>query len=43
MYGDGWADVIDLLTMDPDALRKVFRMLARSTRRTSLSPSDIQT
>jgi hypothetical protein len=26
--GDGWADVIDTLTMYPDARRKVVRMLA---------------
>jgi hypothetical protein len=26
--GDGWADVIDMLTMYPDARRKAVRMLA---------------
>jgi hypothetical protein len=26
--GDDWADIIDLLTMDPDARRKTARMLA---------------
>jgi hypothetical protein len=26
--GDGWADIIDSLTMHPDARRKVVRMLA---------------
>jgi hypothetical protein len=26
--GDGWADVIDTLTMLPDARRKVVRLLA---------------
>ena len=26
--GDDWADIIDMLTMDPDARRKVVRLLA---------------
>ena len=27
-HGDDWADIIDMLTMDPDARRKVVRLLA---------------
>jgi hypothetical protein len=27
-HGDDWADIIDMLTMDPDARRKVVRLLS---------------
>jgi hypothetical protein len=29
--GDGWADIIDVLTMHPEARRQVVRLLGRST------------
>jgi hypothetical protein len=36
--GQDWADVIDFLTMYPEARRKVARLLGRWARKTGASP-----
>ena len=41
--GDGWADVIDTLTMYPDARRKVVRLCVQSRRAHETPPTGSRT